>query len=402
MARARARMAATAVEADLSDPNPMETVRQKKPTEPPKPAPAKATDDPPTPDTDPLETDEPSKPVDTPKPTDTPKPEDEAITEDELKASKPPAQAGPWKLKKYWEKRAAAIEMERNQLKEKLEKLPNIERLEAIDKRNKELEEEIRYHNYAKSQEYAEKYQKPYEEAWTKAMSDLGELEVLAEDGSVARKATANDLLALARMPLGDARKTANQMFGDSANDVMLHRQRIRDLADAQNKALDDARKTGTERQTQMTEKMKSVQSEVSSMWEKFNREDGEKLEYLKPREGDTEHNAKLEKAKALADEAFSKNATDPRLTPEERAKLVRAHAAVRNRSIAYSTLKLENSRLKAQIKERDDKLKQFEASEPTAGQSGGSNGKPQQASTPMERARQRMQAASVPAPQYF
>jgi len=173
-------------------------------------------------------------------------------------------------------------------------------------------------------------------------------------------------------------------------------------LADAQNKALDDARKTGTERQTQMTERMKSVQSEVSSLWEKFNREDSEKIEFLKAKEGDNEWNGKLEKAKALADEAFSKNATDPRLTPEERAKLVKAHAAVRNRSIAYSTLKLENARLKAQIKERDDKLKQFEASEPTAGQSGGNGSQAKPAATPMERARQRLHASSVPAPQYF
>ncbi len=407
MARMRSRMADTSVEADLSDPNPERTVRERKrPASPPKPAEPASPAEPARPAAetgDPLEQGEQGETAPPARAAEPPKPEDEALTESELKAEKPPAQAGPWKLKKYWEKRAAAVELERNQLKEQLSKLPNIERLEDIEKRNKELEEEIRFHNYAKSQEYQDKYQKPYEEAWQKAIADLSELEVLNDDGTASRKATTDDLLALAKMPLGEARKIANQKFGDSANDVMMHRQRIRDLADAQHRALDEARKTGADRQTQMTEKMKSVQAEVTSMWNKFNEEDAAKLEYLKPKESDTEWNEKLDKAKTLVDSAFSQNATDPSLSPEQRAKAVRAHAAVRNRAIAYSGLKLENNRLKAQLKERDDKLKQYEESEPTAGQSGGGSNQPKPAATPMERMRQRMHAASVPVQgQYF
>jgi len=402
MDRAKARMAAGAVEADLSDPNPLETVRQKKAAplpEPPKPAePPKPSETPPTTDELGLESDELPKPE--PKKDDQPpKPGDETITDEELKSSKPPKQAGPWKLKAYWEKRAATVEQQNAELKERLSKLPNIERLESIQKRNQELEEEIRYQNYAKSEEFAKNHQKPYEEAWAKAVSDLGQLEVLAEDGSVARKATASDLIALANMPLGEARKTANAMFGDSANDVMFHRQRIKDLSDAQNKALEDARKSSSERQEQFALNQQTVVKEVATLWERFNTEDVGKYEFLKSREGDEEWNGKLAKAQSLVDTAFSQNATDPSLTPEQRAKAVRSHAAVRNRAIAYSSLKLENSRLKAQIKERDDKLKQYEQSEPTGGSAGGTNGKPAPAATPMERARQRLQAASVPAP---
>lgn len=396
MDRARQRMAADAVEADLSDPNPERTIRQK--TKAPEPAkqdePPKAPDEaPPTKDDLDLEGDEP-KPE--PQKKDEPPPDKPLLDEKGKPIDK--AKVSPWKLLDQFKGRLTSAEKENIELKERLAKLPNLEKLEGVEKRNKELEEEIRYQNYAKSQEFAEKYSKPYEEAWAKAVSDLAELEVIGEDGSVARKATANDLVALARMPLGEARKLANQMFGDSASDVMMHRQRIRDLSDAQHKALETARKTGSERQEQFTSKMQAITAEVTDLWKKFNGEDEGKYEFLKPKEGDTEWNGKLDKAKALVDTAFSQNATDPSLTPEQRAKAVRAHAAVRNRAIAYSALKLENTRLKAQIKERDDKLKQFEDSAPTGGQAGGGNGaqKPQ-AGTPMERAMQRMRQSSVP-----
>jgi hypothetical protein len=399
MARAKARMTASSVEADLSDPNPEQTVRQKKAAaEPTKPTePLKATDEPPA--ADDLEgEDAPPKP-DALKPED--KPPDKPFLDEKGKPIDP-KKVSPWKLLDQFKGRLTAAEKENIELKEKLAKLPDFESASKTEKRNKELEEEIRYQNYAKSQEFSDKYAKPYEEAWTKAVSDLGELEVLAEDGTPSRKATANDLISLARMPLGEARKLANQMFGDSASDVMMHRQKIRDLSDAQTKALEEARKTGSERQVKAVETSKAITSEVTSLWQKFNEEAVGKYEFLKPREGDDEHNAKLDKAKALVDTAFSQNATDPSLTPEQRAKAVRAHAAVRNRAIAYSALKLENTRLKAQIAERDTKLKQFEDSEPTGGTGGGQGAQPKPAATPMERARQRLNAASVPAPQYY
>lgn len=399
-------MESDSVMADLSDPDPMRTVKErKKAPEAPKPEPAKPQDATPTPEpeTDPLEGDEaPPKPEVKAKSDTSPKPEDETITDDEARASKPPAKAGPWKLAKYWEKRAAATEMERNELRDKLSKLPDPTKLEDISKRNAELEEEIRYQNFAKSKEFSEQYQKPYEEAWGKAVAELAELEVLNEDGSSSRRATASDLIALANMPLGEARKQANAMFGDAADDVMAHRRSIRELSDKQQKALEDARKAGTERETQWTEKSKAIHAEVTAQWTKLNEEAAATLDYLKPKEGDTEWNGRLDKAKAQADAALSANAMDPRLTPEQRAKVIRDHVAMRNRSIAYSPMKLEIKRLKAQLAERDEKLKAYEESEPTGGSAGATNGKPQPAATPMERAKQRLHASAVPAPNYF
>lgn len=402
----RQRMAKDSVMADPSDPDPMRTVKaMPKAPEPPKqPEPAKAQDDPPpTPatETDPLEGDESPKQPETKIEDAPPAPDKQPLLDDKGKPIDK-TKVSPWKLLDQFKGRLTAAEKENIELKERLAKVPDITKLESVSKRNQELEEEIRYQNYAKSQEFAEKYQKPYEEAWTKAVSDLGELEVLAEDGSVARKATASDLISLARMPLGEARKFANQMFGDSASDVMMHRQKIRDLSDAQQKALEDARKNGSERETKMAESSKAAQAEAAALWERFNTEDSSKYEFLKPKEGDDEFNSKLDKATQLVSNAFSQNPTDPSLTPEQRAKAVRARVAIKNRAIAYSPLKLEIARLQKQLKERDDKLKAYESSEPTGGSGGNGNGQPQPASTPMERAKQRMRAEAVPAPNYF
>lgn len=394
-------MDAESVMADLSDPDPMKTVKdRKKAPEPPKPEPSKAEEPPPKPEaeTDPLEGDEPPKPTE-PKAEDTPPPPDKPMTDEKGKPIDP-KKVSPWKLLDQFKGRLTAAEKENIELKERLAKVPDISKLEGIEKRNAELEEEIRYHNFAKSEEFAKNYQKPYEEAWAAAASELAELDVIGEDGAPTRKATPNDLLALANLPLGEARKQANAMFGDSADDVMAHRRKIQEMSKAQAKALEDARKVGSERVQKASAQQEAVAREITEVWTRANAEVASKLDILKPKEGDDEWNTKLAGATKLAEEAFSRNAADPSLTPEQRADIVRKHVAMRNRAIAYSPLMLEVKRLRAQLAERDNKLKAFENTEPNGG-NGSATDKAQtaQAATPMERSRQRLREIAVPTP---
>jgi cell division septum initiation protein DivIVA len=404
MDRMRQRMDAVSFEADLSDPDPVRTIKQK-----PKPA-----------------APEPKKDAEPPKPAEAPTGDLDledapAVTEpkpEEPPAEKPPElldengkpvdrkKTSPWKLTEKLNAKNRDLMRELVELKEKMGKATNLEqelkRIETVEARNKELEEEIKYQNYSKSSEFTEKYQKPYEAAWAKAAKELAEIEVLDESGAVARRANSQDLIALANMPLGQARKTANAMFGDSANDVMLHRQRIIDLSEAQREALDNSRKAGTDREQQWSAKHQAITKEVGTLWEAANTEAASKLEYLKAKEGDTEWNGALDKAKSLVDTAFSQSPADPNLSPEQRAKVVKSHAAIRNRAIAYSTLKTENSRLKAELAKRDEKLKQFEDSEPTAGNGSREAAQAQQPADPMARAMQRLQKSAVAAPNNF
>jgi len=82
------------------------------------------------------------------------------------------------------------------------ESAPIIEELKTTKKQLEEAQAEMRFIRYEKSTEYLEKYDKPYKEAWVKAMKDLDELSIQTEDGGT-RKATAQDMVTLANLPWG-------------------------------------------------------------------------------------------------------------------------------------------------------------------------------------------------------
>lgn len=285
----------------------------------------------------------------------------------------------PWKLVDEHKAARAKTEAEVLELKKLI---PNeavrkqeVAELEAARKELKEYQDEIRYVNYAKSPEFKEKYQKPYEQAWAKAMSELKEITVEDVNGD-QRAVTATDMLELVNAPLGKAREMAETMFGSSANDVMIHRKEIKNLFEAQASALEEARTKGAEREKSMQEQTRSqteaIHRQIADHWEKAKSaalEDENIGRFLKPIEGNQDHNHRLVKATELVERALKESPLDPRLQPEERASIVKRHAALRNRAVAYGPLLHENKTLTARISELESKLKQYEASTPsTAG----------------------------------
>jgi hypothetical protein len=312
-----------------------------------------------------------------PKPGEEAKPGEEPKPEERGKAS-------PWKLVESYKKTNTQLQQEIAQLRaaQKPGELPKEaqEKFTALETRNKELENEIRHVNYRKSKEFVEQYQQPYEQAWRNAIDDLQELVVTNDDGT-SRVATAQDMIALSNMPLGQARATAKQWFGDSADDVMAHRRTIRELSEKQNKALEDSVKFGSERDQQRTAEreaqMKARSEETAKVWTAINSEAVQKYEFLRPIEGEVERNEKLEKAAKFVDETFALNVNQAK-TQEERDQIIRRHAALRNRAIGFSVLKHENTTLKAELEALREELKQFQGSEPTGGEPrGGSSGEP-------------------------
>ena len=302
------------------------------------------------------------------------KPEDKPGPEGKPGEPEKPGKTSPWKLVESYKKSNAVLQQEIAQLRTTMKpgELPkeHQEKFSAIEARNKELEDEIRHVNYSKSKEFAEQYQKPYEEAWVNAISDLKELVITNDDGT-SRAATAQDLIALSNMPLGQARATAKAWFGDSADDVMAHRRTIRDLSDKQTKALEDSKTHGSEREQQRTAEMQAKQKaraeEAAKVWSQVNAEAIEKYEYLRPVEGETERNEKLEKAQKFVDETLKKNPNSAK-TVEERDAYLKAHAALRNRAVGFSVLKHENVSLKAKVAELEKAIAEFQASEPSGG----------------------------------
>jgi hypothetical protein len=167
---------------------------------------------------------------------------------------------------------------------------------------------------------------------------------------------------------LGEARKLANELFGDAANDVMSHRTKVRELSQAQEKALVEAKKTGAEREKQMTEAQRKMAGETAQLWQTYNAEDESKYDFLKEKEGDDAWNSKLSSSKKFVDGAFSTSVTDPKLTPEQRAEAVRKHAAVRGRAIGFSMMKMERDAAKAELAKAQKALEEYTKAEPNAG----------------------------------
>jgi hypothetical protein len=259
--------------------------------------------------------------------------------------------------------------------REDLEKATLTEKLTASEKRRQELENEVRFVNFKKSEEYTTKYEQPYQEAWNKAVSDITQLKVRIQNGTkedpntgetvpnyVSRVATPGDLLSLANLPLNEMDEKVEEAFGKSAPRVIRHIEKLRELADAQTAAEQKALKESGEKQQQTFEHRK----QVKKVWDDENKLWAEKYpRFFKPEDGDEEGNALLAKGYELADLAFSGNG---KKTPEDMAKL---HAEVRNKVAGFGRLALRLKRARLEIKELKGSLAEYEKSEPPTGEGG-------------------------------
>jgi hypothetical protein len=283
----------------------------------------------------------------------------------------------PWDLLDKFKVRAISAERELAEIKSKNNghEVPKeaLDKITTLEARNQELENEIRFTNYEKSKEYQEQYNKPYMEAWDRAVGELNELTITDANGHV-RQAGAKDLLILAKMPLGEAREYAEAKFGKAADDVMAHRRVVRELANKQHKALEEARSNGGEREKQQNlereTKERANSEKIAKEWHSINAEARSKYEFLKPVEGQQERNEKLEKAIKFVDDSLNLNLSQAK-TEQERQDILRRHSALRNRAIGFSVLKHENKSLKAEIEDLKKSLAEFQTSEPTAGEQG-------------------------------
>ena len=369
--------------------------------------PAKAVDPKTAPDT---------KPADAPK-SDTPKTEpndspktasatDDTTPDPKLESSSMPpdmdkavrgkdGKVQPWKLANWYKDRFGDAQAEIAKLKteglapaEKQEYLTRIEKAEA---KLKEYDDEIRHVRYEKSTEFKEKYQAPFEAACNRAMSELGELTLPQADGS-QRALQLQDILDLAWMPLPKARAAAVELYGDFADDVMAHRKEIRALGEQQAAALKDAKENGAKREKERVEMQTKSQREVSESIQKTFKaaladasSNKEIAEFFSPKEGDDAWNKSLEEGKQLF-KVMYQEPDDPKLTPKEREELVKAHAAIFNRSAAFSPMRRLIKSLRKELADVKKENEGFKGSRPDA--SGGT----QSAATPATNGRSRLQ----------
>jgi hypothetical protein len=286
-----------------------------------------------------------------------------------------------WKLLDQFKARALKAETEALELRKQI--IPEDQRkaasseVESLRKQNAEMQEELRYVNAKKYDPEIQKAQSEYEASFRRAMYEFRDLTVSDPNNPVApaRRFTPDDMLELVNLDLRPAREVAEKVFGSFANDVMAHRKTIRDLFDAQESKLVELKKTGAtrdqQRLAQRQEQMGKVSSFVKTTYESAVKEALENPQigtWLKPKDGDTAWNEALDKATKFVEGAYQQNALDPRHTPEQRAEIVRQHAAIRNRAIGYTPLFREFKRVTKELEATAKELAAFKKTTPSTG----------------------------------
>lgn len=310
----------------------------------------------------------------------------------------------PWKLVDQYKTKTAELEKQLADAKTaslpETQKKEYLTRIEELTKRNEHLENEMRFVNYEQSDDFKTKYQQPYEKAFTNAMSEMGELTITDPATQQTRQVTDQDILALCSLPLADARRMANELYGDFADDMMAHRKEIRNLWTARQNALKEARETGTKTMQQRMEMVQKHQKEISdfitSNWQAVNQaafKDEKYGKFFTPVDGDQDGNQRLAKGFELVDRAFTENPNDPRLTPEQRAGVIKRHAAVRNRAAAFGRLNAWLEKAESRVAELEKELAKYKKSTPSNAPSPGGNGQQTAPADPMERLKASLRA---------
>lgn len=284
----------------------------------------------------------------------------------------------PWKLVDTYKSEAAKAKARIAELEKAVPEMSKLteyhKQLEEQRKRNDELEKEIRYHNYQKSAEWQEKYEKPFNAVWARAADEIAQINATDRSGQT-RPGTVQDLLEISNLPLGEAQSLAEERFGSLANYVMGYRSKILEMHQQRQQALKDAKEASITRDKEFEARQQQVNGEltkhIKETWEKANSEMLEDKSYghlFKEVDGDQDGNQRLAKGLELVNRAFSENPNDPNLTPEQRAAVVRRHAAVRMRAAAFGRLNARFVKLQGEHDKLKKQLDGYKQSTPSTG----------------------------------
>ncbi len=248
---------------------------------------------------------------------------------------------------------------------------------ETAEKTAKELEtlrKEMEFVDYERSEPYKKTYEQPYLQAFQRARTKMGEFDVVTAEGAT-RPGTDADFDMIASLPSNrEARIRAKEMFPDDWQAVLALREGVLEKNEARVTALEEKRKEGAEvvkqrQETRVQEQKKIVQA-LSDAWKTHVTAAHDQFpQYFKPVEGDEKGNELLEQGFAAAHAAFRvMNPADPNLTPSQREAALKAHTVAFNKMAAFDRLAYQLVELKKKFEAAEEKLKNFEGSEPGPG----------------------------------
>jgi hypothetical protein len=284
-------------------------------------------------------------------------------------------------------KRLAKAQQEMEQLKTQVQELRNgnggadvkalTEELASTKKQLADYDNEIRLTRYERSNEYKEKYQKPYDNAVAQAYAEVKELIVYeppAEEGQPPRErqATPADFDEIYSLPLGAATKVAKQKFGDASFIVLQHRNAIKNAAKSALGAIEEHKTKGADFEQQQTAQQKMEQEGRDRMFSQAIEALTQKFpEYFGERDNDSEWNEHRTKGQQLADLAFSDRKG---LTPAQSSIL---DAQVYARLVGFPPLMHDYIKVKSELEKATKELEEIRKSAPGKPDTNGSAGAP-------------------------
>jgi hypothetical protein len=260
--------------------------------------------------------------------------------------------------------------------------------IEAVKKRNAELERHMKFVDYKQSKEYKE-LETTLNDAWSGAMRKLGGISISRMDTesgeTVERELTVDDLARYARLDPKLLWKELKQEIPDAAErtTVINHVQKIQDLSDSVFKAEEKAKAEADTHAKTQTETQRQFAARREKLWKETNAALAEKYpKWFGRDDADPEGNAVFDKGKAFSDLVFSPGELTPErieLLPKMFREAIESRqpfppeALVRLQAIAANKLANHDraiSKLKAantRISELEKSLKQYEESGPDA-----------------------------------
>lgn len=253
------------------------------------------------------------------------------------------------------------------------------EKLEASERRRSELETEIRYLDYERSQEFEEKYHGPLKQEWKATMDDLEGMVI--SDGDKEREVTPQDVARLLTLNNVQARKVCDELFGSAASVVMEHRAKLMSMTNARAKAINEWKEKGSQRDAEVQKQRQAMREKWQSDIEGYQQEYPDMFGRV---EGDDAGNRLIDSGMGLARKAFLAEGVKEGLTPEQRREeVLEAQTMVALRAAAYPRVLRDLKSAKAALKALQEKLSEYEGSEPEpggkrGGDAGGRGGKEQ------------------------
>jgi len=299
--------------------------------------------------------------------------------------------------KRYDEGKAKVVAHEKRiaELEKKLAEAPNdsqrkaIEdklaaaekRLADVENRAKSAEEELKFSNFTKTNEYKELYEKPFVDAWVAANSKVSKLKIsqkLNEDGEVvraARQATPADFEKLMSIDDDDeAAEFAADLFGAKSTIAMYHREHVSQLNNKRSAAVEEYRTKGAEREKAQRESFENGRKELNGYFTKKRDEAIEKYPgYFKDDPNDPEGNTILSNSRKFVDRVFGMAELEPGEAPMTQQQMADATAVVYNKAMGFDRLARKAGNQAKRIKELETKLAEYESSKPGEGDKNGS-----------------------------